>query len=156
MNRNFFRTFLWKFHTFFVHLVLGILLFFHNSRDNFFSPLLIGYFIHFCHVPLFETTYFFQHSANSSFTTYFPAVGRNFPAQDSSPGKKRNDTQKMLFFAAHCGNTVCPLQPYIILYSFQISRLYSAIVLSDEKKPAFAISSSLRMIGISCGTTSSR
>ena len=139
MNRNFFRTFLRKFHTFFVHLVLDIF-FFHNSQNNFFAPMLIGYFIHFCHVPLFETNYFFQHSANSSFTTYFPAVGRNFPAQDSFPGKrKKRHPKKMSFLAAHCGNAVCPPQPYIILYSFQISRLYSAIVLSDEKKPAFAV-----------------
>ena len=55
MERNFFRTFLWKFHTFFVHLVLDIPFFFHNSQDNLFASILIGYFIHLCHVLLFLT-----------------------------------------------------------------------------------------------------
>ena len=139
MNRNFFRTFLWKFHTFFVHLVLGILFFFHNSQDNFFAPVLIGYFIHFCHVLLFETNYFFSIQQIHPLLHIFPLFGRNFQAHDSFSRKKRNDTQKMSFLAAHCSNAVYPPQPYIILYSFQISRLYSAIVLSDEKKPAFAV-----------------
>lgn len=69
----------------------------------------------------------------------FPPLGEISRHRIHFPEKERNDTQKMSFLAAHCGNAVCPPQPYIILYSFQISRLYSAIVLSDEKKPAFAV-----------------
>ena len=138
MNRNFFRTFLWKFHTFFVHLVLGIF-FFHNSQDNFFAPMLIGYFIHFCHVPLFETNYFFSIQQIHPLLHISPPLGEISRHRIHFTEKERNDTQKMSFLAAHCGNAVCPPQPYIILYSFQISRLYSAIVLSDEKKPAFAV-----------------